>query len=612
MRDGDSWDNTNWQEMHTPLLSDNSLRKILEDSGFDGPELILPDSADCNFNEHSILISTAGTFEETSNISSNQYFRETPKTTTILLDSRVLRQKLLAQELQGSITQNSAGTMPRISVVDIKSPGALDHFHESNCISILEVDFPFLAKLGENEFSLLKKLVSGSRNILWVSQPGQSTQPASPDFNLIDGLARVLRTEYPSLKLVTLGLEPHPTATSLESTVNNIVNTWENMLRTSDTETELEYREHHGCLEIPRIIHSMDANKMIDERSKKCRLVQDLPLQGSHSLALRIESPGHLDSSCWHENNEAKALADDELLVRVHAFGFTSRDYLIASAKLNEQPEELGMQCSGMIEAIGAKVNTLNPGDRVFVLRRNAFHTLLRCKVNQVARFPDTMSYADAASLPLAAVVAVHALAPSINSLEKDDTVLVHNAASAIGQAVIQVAKSIKARVLIIAKRAKQKHMLAEAYGIPFECIFSGASTRILDMTDGRGVNLVIALEPSQDEAIGLWRCLSSVGRFVHIIDHQDAGHIEHRGGANAEIWRVQMAGFLQKRSAYTEKLLKKVSKMLEVGTIYPIRGVRTFQGGSSQHALEFYSGGDEIGGSVLELDKESLVKVRY
>lgn len=595
------WSSIKDEEKCTPLLSVDSWSKILQESGFTGLDLVLQDSEDPELGEQTVLVASAAASTSTDSplVDRGRDARGIAVATTILCDDRVAKQKELADLLQQHLGRDVRFAC---SCMDIQSLAPAD-LSDMSCISLLDVDRPFLARLQEEDFTRLKHIIASSRDILWVSQ--DSTVPASPEFSMVDGLARVMRGEYPLLKFVTLSLEAEP---GLLETPAIILGTWRRMLQTGYSQTELEIRQRSGVLEVPRVIHSPGMNSLVAERSKDRHIVEKSRLGDAPPLELQIDSPGMLDSACYHEidvDTVLGPLAEEEVLVRAHAFGFSPRDYLIASGRLNEQ--EIGMQCAGVVEAAGL-TSGLQPGDRVCVLQRPGFRTLVRCKMGSVARIPDSMSYEDAASLPAAAVLAVHTLT-AMGSLEEGETVLIQNAASTVGQVLVQVAKSMKTRVLVTVKGAEQRKMLSEVYSIPDKHIFAKGGTRVLDATDGQGVDAVVALSPSHDETEAFWKCLSGVGRFFHVSDDRDINRVDSQQGSNVSFVRINLAELVSKRPAYMAKLLRKVATMLQSGTIHPVTGIQTFRAESAKAALELFAGGDEIGGSVVLLRAESLIK---
>ncbi|KAJ0124651.1 hypothetical protein J7T55_005991 [Diaporthe amygdali] len=605
----DWWNDIQDQGKCTPLLSVDSWCHVLQGSGFGGPELVLKDSANPELCETSILVTSkslptndalTGNHVQGNSVNGNSLMNgATIEIVTILVDDRIPKQRSLALVLQDQLNSASGKNCDCVDVQSIE-PGCLD---SASCISLLEVDRPFLARLEREEFTTLRQIVSSSKDILWVSQ--DSAKPSAPEFSLIDGFARVMRGEYPTLKLVTLALEPQ---SKLLDTSLAILDRWERMMRTDHSHTEAECRLRNGLIEIPRVVHSESMNHLIATRSKKRQVVEKYRLGDAPPLSVRVDSPGVLDSVCYHEiDNEttSKLLAEDEVLVRARAFGLGPRDYLIASGRLNEQ--NMGMQLAGVVVEAGA-TSGLQTGDRVCVVRPDGFQTLVRCKANTVTRIPENMSNADASLLSVASIVALHALTGS-GQLEDCDTVLVHNAASTTGQVLIQLAQSIKARVLAIAKTREQRRMLADVYKIPASHILSKGGRRVLDVTEGQGVDLVVALSPSQDETEFLLECLSSMGRFVLVSDDQQASTVGGQIGANASFSRLDVTELFRGRPNYAAKLLRKAETLLQNGTVYPVAGVLTLPAEDTKSALGFFAGGDEIGGSVIELREDSFVK---
>lgn len=101
-----------------------------------------------------------------------------------------------------------------------------------------------------------------------------------------------------------------------------------------------------------------------------------------------------------------------DVLVRVHAFSVDPLDVPLAGGQKAsaEAPRVLGWDASGIIEALGSEVKDFALGDRVFYvgdIRRPGCNAQFQAVDHRLlARIPESLSFAEAAALPLAGLTA--------------------------------------------------------------------------------------------------------------------------------------------------------------------------------------------------------------
>ncbi len=175
-----------------------------------------------------------------------------------------------------------------------------------------------------------------------------------------------------------------------------------------------------------------------------------------------IEAYGGTDRFALREVPEPRAPGTGELLVRVRAAGVNPMDAKIRSGKfrlfVHERfPLVLGTDFSGEVEAVGPEVADFEPGDRVFgsALRvgRGSYAERTLAKADQVAPIPPQLSFAAAASLPVAGCTALQALR-DIGEIQSAEPVLIHGAAGGVGHFAVQIARLLGARAIATAGAA--------------------------------------------------------------------------------------------------------------------------------------------------------------
>lgn len=146
----------------------------------------------------------------------------------------------------------------------------------------------------------------------------------------------------------------------------------------------------------------------------------------------------------------------DEVLIRVHAASVNPYDWhflrgvpsfirLITGIGKPKFPG-LGADLAGVVEAVGSSVTRFKPGDAVFGTGKGAFAQYACAPEKTLARKPDGITFAQAASLPIAAVTALQGLRDS-GRLRAGQDVLINGAAGGVGTFAAQIAHQLGARV---------------------------------------------------------------------------------------------------------------------------------------------------------------------
>lgn len=153
-----------------------------------------------------------------------------------------------------------------------------------------------------------------------------------------------------------------------------------------------------------------------------------------------------------------------DLLVRVKAVSVNPVDYKVRKSiqeKLST-PRILGWDAAGIVEAVGSEVTLFQPGDQVYyagsLLRpgSNSEYQLVDERI--VGRKPTSLSFEEAAALPLTTLTAWEALFEQCGIVpektQNQATVLIIGGAGGVGSIAIQLAKQLAGlRVIATASR---------------------------------------------------------------------------------------------------------------------------------------------------------------
>ena len=154
---------------------------------------------------------------------------------------------------------------------------------------------------------------------------------------------------------------------------------------------------------------------------------------------------------------ERPVVADDEVLVRVHATSVNPVDWHTLTgdpyiARLQaglRKPKSgaLGVDYAGTVEAVGAGVTRFQPGDEVFGGKNGAFAEYVCVRAERaVLPKPANVTFEQAAAVPVAALTALQGLRDK-GKLQAGHKVLINGASGGVGTFAVQIAKSFGAEV---------------------------------------------------------------------------------------------------------------------------------------------------------------------
>src|SRR5437867_1492589 len=108
----------------------------------------------------------------------------------------------------------------------------------------------------------------------------------------------------------------------------------------------------------------------------------------------------------------------------------------------------LGQDVSGQVEAVGKNVTQFKPGDEVFGLCRGGLAEYTCTRERALVPKPPNVTFEQAASLPLAGLVALQGLREG--NIQPGQKVLINGATGGVGTFAVQIAKSFGAEVTAV------------------------------------------------------------------------------------------------------------------------------------------------------------------
>ena len=160
-------------------------------------------------------------------------------------------------------------------------------------------------------------------------------------------------------------------------------------------------------------------------------------------------------------------IADDEVLVRVHAVGvdrgvwhmMTGLPYFLRliipdlglRAPKNSVP---GSDLAGVVETIGKDVSRFNHGDEVFGVGKGSYAEYARALENKLAPKPTKITFEQAAVVPISGLTALQAVRDA-GKVAPGQKILIIGASGGVGTYAVQIAKSFGAHVTGVCSSTK-------------------------------------------------------------------------------------------------------------------------------------------------------------
>ncbi|WP_122522942.1 NADPH:quinone oxidoreductase family protein [Pannonibacter phragmitetus] len=200
-------------------------------------------------------------------------------------------------------------------------------------------------------------------------------------------------------------------------------------------------------------------------------------------------------SSLTVENLPAPSVGPGEVLVRVKACALNFFDTLIIQGKYQLRPEmpfSPSAEFAGIVERTGEGVERLRPGDRVIgYIRFGAARELVVASEDDLIPMPEGISFEEAAGVSVTYGTTLHAFRDRAR-LQEGETVVVLGASGGVGQAAVEIASLMGARVIACAsseEKLSRARQLGAVLTINYEK--ENLKARIKELTDGAGAGVV-------------------------------------------------------------------------------------------------------------------------
>ena len=302
---------------------------------------------------------------------------------------------------------------------------------------------------------------------------------------------------------------------------------------------------------------------------------------------------------------ETPTPAADEVLIRIHAASVNAYDWHLLRADpflvrlsmgfFRPRNPMLGADVAGQIVAIGRDVTQFKPGDEIYgdlsACGNGGFAEYVAVPEKYVARKPASLTFKQAAAVPMAAVTALQGLR-DVGSVQPGHKVLINGASGGVGTFAVQIAKALGAEVTAVCSTSKID--LTQSLGADHVIDYAKE-----DFTrNGRQYDLILAV--NGDRSLGDYeRVLMPNGTYAMV------------GGSNSQIFQALLRGPIKSRSGgkrFTtvsakpnQADLEVMNDLIETGRVRPVVD-RCYPLSETAEALRYVEAGHARGKVVITI----------
>jgi acyl transferase domain-containing protein/NAD(P)-dependent dehydrogenase (short-subunit alcohol dehydrogenase family)/acyl carrier protein len=405
------------------------------------------------------------------------------------------------------------------------------------------------------------------------------------------GFGRVVASEHEELRCTLVDLDPEPTASSIAALARQI--------RAPNGEGQLSLREgqlHRARLErrpapVPRPVRARDG-------------------LANHEANFRLEVVrARHGGGIVARGTERRAPGATEVEIRVHAACIDVEDTLRSMAGRSERAgtQTLGTECSGVIVALGNRVETLRVGQAVVAhsAPAPAAGAFVTVPAAFVVERPSSLDWEQAAATPMPYVTAHHCFR-RLAALRAGERVLVLSPATRVGLATVELARRIGAEVIALASSAAERDVLA-AVGVEHVIDASGPDIdeQISAKTKGQGVDVILAAGRARVRARErAW--IRPCGRVLVLHPTDGAGEEARGFTGNLAHFQVDMTQLKQEDPSYFASLLSEVAEDFARERLAALP-VRSLPASEVERGIRELTRGSENAEIVVSLDDPEL-----
>ncbi len=436
-------------------------------------------------------------------------------------------------------------------------------------------------------------------SVWFVTRGGQEVlagEPVAVEQSPLWGFARVAALEAPDASCRIIDLDAATDAAQQSAELLR-------ELAANSDENQVAYRGAERY--VARLVESGDVLTTTTAAG-----LMTLPTESEYRL--RIRSTGSFDA-LYFEPFSPTPPPEGKVEIEVRATGLNFSDILKAMGLypgITDAIVPLGIECAGVVRAVGAGVTRFKEGDEVMGVAPYSFASRAVTADYALVHKPKNIDFQEAATIPITFLTAYYALV-RLAQLQPDERVLIHAGAGGVGLAAIQIAKHIGAEVFATAGSNEKRDFL-KSLGV--QHVMSSRTLdfadEIQEITNRQGVDVVLNSLPGDaiEKSLG---ALKAYGRFLEIgktdiYSNSKIGLLPFQD--NLSYFAIDLDRMLRQRGAYVQDMFVEMMKLFEDGTFQPLPFTQ-FSTTDTVNAFRYMAQRKNIGKIVVDMQAVDAVR---
>ena len=435
--------------------------------------------------------------------------------------------------------------------------------------------------------------------------------------SLVWGLGRAIANEQPQLRPCRIDLSPIVTSAEVQSLFAEIWQPGKND-RDEDDEIALRGRQRYANRLVQLSSTEIDTRlgSVLNPADRTRPDSVPEPTTPPSTFRLELSQAGILDHLVFRETTRRQPGAG-EVEIAVQAAGLNFKDVAKALNLLSVEnltgnfgERSLGLECAGIVVAIGPGVEGIEIGQAAIAVAPHSFSTHVTTDARFVLPKPQQWHFEEAATIPLVFLTARYAL-HELGRIRSGDRVLIHAAAGGVGLAAVQIAQQAGAIVFATAGSPEKRQFL-RSLGI--EYVMNSRTLAFADeiraATQGQGVDIV--LNSLAGDAISKsLSLLADCGRFIEI-GKRDIDQNRKLGlrpfQQNLSFSSVDIDRLLRDRPDFVANQFRHLLKAFADGTLHPLPH-RVFPLNRIHNAFRYMAQAKHIGKIVISVESGTEIQ---
>ncbi|KPW02635.1 MULTISPECIES: zinc-binding alcohol dehydrogenase family protein [unclassified Pseudoalteromonas] len=267
-----------------------------------------------------------------------------------------------------------------------------------------------------------------------------------------------------------------------------------------------------------------------------------------------------------------------DILVEVKAVSVNPVDFKIRQAMPAAEGEYkvIGWDATGVVKSVGENVSLFKPGEKVWyagdITRSGSNAQFQLVDERIVGHMPSSLSYGEAAALPLTSITAWELLFDRLNVAKNDDSksILVIGAAGGVGSIMVQLLKQrTKLNIIASASRAETISWL-EDLGADTIVNHRNPLSEEFAAKNLSEVDYVVSLNNTEQHLPEIEKVVKPQGQFALIDDPETLNIVPFKNKSVSVHWELMFTRSLFKTDDMQEQhvILNNVATMIDQGQI--------------------------------------------